>query len=63
MFPLMSLPLMSHPSRDVWIEIYDAQVMAAEAKSHPSRDVWIEIDIAVSHFQQVGVTSLTGCVD
>ena len=53
----MALRRRSHPSRDVWIEIFQpAKQAAGLLSSHPSRDVWIEMtypfsssDAATSH--------------
>ena len=53
---------MSHPTRDVWVEIYQTAVWRNRSTSHPTRDVWVEMVFFAKDFETSTVTSHTGCV-
>ena len=53
---------MSHPTRDVWVEIYVSEFNQCLNSSHPTRDVWVEILRSYRAALEAQVTSHTGCV-
>ena len=53
---------MSHPTRDVWVEIQYWLLFRSQTWSHPTRDVWVEIQVGDVVFFKGTVTSHTGCV-
>ena len=46
----------SHPTRDVWVEIYKSLYDVPFFMSHPTRDVWVEI-MSARVAEKEGVTS------
>ena len=53
---------MSHPTRDVWVEIRTTSRAVKRDRSHPTRDVWVEIVWDAEKCCWKKVTSHTGCV-
>ena len=59
---MAALVCMSHPTRDVWVEIRCFFLLLHRWESHPTRDVWVEIYRSLYVEPPLTVTSHTGCV-